>query len=285
MDFDNKVWYTIFDNMFNCDDYLYHYTDIDKALQIIDGDSLKFSKISRTNDTLESKLKISIEPIQPTLHKKVIKTVQLLNQNYLKNVQLLCFSRDNNVFDRNINGSQLYTDYSGRGFALPRMWAQYANNNSGICLIFNKEKLSRIIRKQLGAMLIDCRNVKYQSQFEAYSFNKDTAEELANLDATQPSDSGFIVQCYNFLKKNTQFTEYNYFCKLTDWSGEIEYRYIAYNEHDIFVKEINSALVGIVLGERTSTTNEHIIKMLCDDLCEIKKITFTFGGCQLINMY
>ena len=28
-----------------------------------------------------------------------------------------------------------YNDYTGRGFSLPRMWAQYANNNDGVCFV------------------------------------------------------------------------------------------------------------------------------------------------------
>ena len=45
------------------------------------------------------------------------------------------------------------------------------------------------------------------------------------------------------------------------------------------------AIVGIVIGERIKPSDEKIIKYFVDDICEIKKISFTYNGCLLQNIY
>lgn len=51
MKIDNKAWLTLYDP-----DY---FTSIDSAIKILYNGTLKFSKLNRTNDTLESKPKIN----------------------------------------------------------------------------------------------------------------------------------------------------------------------------------------------------------------------------------
>lgn len=88
----------------------------------------------------------------------------------------------------------------------------------------------------------------------------------------------------DFLRSNLDFVKYNYFCKLDDWSGENEYRFFSYGESDYFIKDITDALIGIVVGENIEPANENIIKILCNNVCEVKKITFTYKGCQLTHI-
>jgi hypothetical protein len=38
----------------------------------------------------------------------------------------------------------------GCGFAHPRLWEQYGHNHRGICLCFNREKLTRMLTKELS---------------------------------------------------------------------------------------------------------------------------------------
>lgn len=63
MNIDNKAWFTLYQDDFNRDGYLYHFTSIEKAALILDSKSLKFSKITSTNDTLEAKPKMSYKNI------------------------------------------------------------------------------------------------------------------------------------------------------------------------------------------------------------------------------
>ena len=61
-------------------------------------------------------------------------------------------------------------------------------------------------------------------------------------------------------------------------------RFLSYGESDYFIKNIEDALIGIVVGENIEPANENIVKILCNNICEVKKITFTYKGCQLTNI-
>ena len=278
------AWFTTFDVNFDENKYLYHYTDVSKAFKIIDGDSLRFSKTSRTNDTLESKLKINFNSINTSIHCKLVEWIQLFNGSYSNNLQLLCFSMDKKFQYQPIDERTYFSDFSGRGFAMPRMWAQYASNNTGVCLVYDKKKLTEIIKKSLRSLLIYFDKVKYKNQLYTYDFKNETINLIAG-QSNLKENSGFNIQCHDFLKENKDFTKYNYFYKLNDWEGEKEFRFLAYNEDELYVDNSNDALVGVVIGEKIDDTNKRILCMLCEDLCEVKKITFTIGGCRLKNVH
>ena len=288
MKIDNSAWLTLFDNHFDRTKYLYHYTDVTKAFKIIDGNSLKFSKTSRANDTLESKLKIDMNSIEKQGQVNLLKWIDAFNSNYSKNLQLLCFSMDKEIPLQGNNKCDIKTqlsDYSGRGFAMPRMWAQYANNNLGVCLVYEREKISKLIKQRLGSLLIQEAEVLYKDQLFKYKFDEETIQEILMLSHKNTLSAGFHIQCHGFLKTHESFRLYNYFYKLDDWSGENEYRFLAFDEDDLFINNCNDALVGVIIGEKMDSTNERILCLLCDDLCEIKRITFTISGCRLINIH
>lgn len=129
MKIDNKAWLTLYDP-----DY---FTSIDSAIKILYNGTLKFSKLNRTNDTLESKPKINFNGLSNKNDIIILrKHITELNNNML---QLLCFTMNYTKKNDMVNDTIRYSDYSGRGFSLPRMWAQYAKNNLGICLVFKKQ--------------------------------------------------------------------------------------------------------------------------------------------------
>lgn len=283
--FDNRAWLTTFDENFNADRYLYHYTSVSTALKIIDGNSIKFSKVNRTNDTLESKLKIDFKNTNNSTNKTILSWIQSFNDVYSNNLQLLCFSVDDDNIVSQENNKSKYSDYSRRGFAKPRMWAQYATNNEGVCLIYDKSKLIEIIKQRLSSLLIRHDRVIYQDQLYSFSFSDEAIRKINNFINLRIDSVGFGIQCHNFLLNNEEFTQYNYFSKLDDWKGEKEYRFLSYNEEDLIIDNSNEALVGVIIGEKTDKTNEHILCMICDKICEVKKITFTIAGCQLFNVH
>lgn len=129
------------------DQYLYHYTTMEKAYSILCSNELWFSELTSTNDIFEQKVKISFNDVKKphngtdayqTIIAK-IKEVRKYMDKSREKIKLLCFSRDLEFSDEQkeaYNGLQasIPHDYSainviGRGFSLPRMWAQYASNN------------------------------------------------------------------------------------------------------------------------------------------------------------
>lgn len=278
--FDHKAWFTLYQPDFNPDEYLYHFTSIDKAVLILDSDSLRLSKITSMNDTLEAKPKMSKKNISSNeTIKRIFNEINKINNKY---IQLICFTKDTAVEKVAKDQIRVLTDYSGRGFALPRMWAQYAHNNDGVCFVFNKSILLSTIHKQLGGNLISEGDIKYVSQYTPFDFNY---EDSLNYLINNNSEINKSFYFADFLKKNTEYTNYNYFYKLDDWLNENEFRILAYGDENLIINHISNSLVGVIIGEQIKPTDEKIIKYFCQDICEIKKIDFSYNGCALENIY
>ncbi len=279
----HDAWYTLFDRAFDPKKYLYHFTSIESATKILYRGTLKFSKVSHANDTLESKPRISLKDGEENEVQEAIRYFREMNNQYL---QILCFSMDEQITatpssEKQISSKNTMTNFSGRGFALPRMWAQYASNNKGICLVFNKEKLIKAIIKEVGGRLLDHRSVEYLNYFEQRDTDCGDIINLINKKSrTNNSDQNSLLNM-DFLKRHMDFVVYNYFCKLSDWKNENEYRFVAYGGDDYLVENIYGALAGVVVGESIEPENELIIRMFCENKCEVKKISFSYAGCQL----
>ena len=131
--------------------YLYHYTTYSAAIKILFYQTLRFSRLCRTNDAFEQRPKIKCYNDEIELA-KMFRLTKKLFQRQQDNIRLLCFSMDPDIDDfRNeyqemkqyLSKDQIRQNVNGRGFALPRMWAQYAGNNTGICLVFDNSTAIR----------------------------------------------------------------------------------------------------------------------------------------------
>lgn len=285
-----EVWQTLFHNKFDTQKYLYHYTSFDKALKIINSNKLLFSSITNTNDTTESKLKISFDkPDQMTDAEFDLAREMVLNyfNSFSASFKLMCFSMDSVLPSKYYNGNvynnikDQYYDYSGRGFALPRMWAQYANNNTGVCFIFNKqsilEKLSSIARHYEFP-------VSYKPFTQRY---KIAPSSFRTLYEKISHDGNGNLTFYDYVirsnKRMPQYIEYNYFTKLDDWANEQEYRILALVDDEKaipYIDKISSSVEGIVLAEKIDESSENVIrcfsksKRFTKDTADIKKVKF-----------
>lgn len=286
MSFD--IWRTLFTDDFDTDKYLYHYTNIASAIKIICNNTLLFSKISKTNDTSEAKTKITFamdnEEDFDSYTQKTEAIYKYFNQ-YIDIVQLLCFSMDVRMDKRSklkalekMNSKDIYYDVSGRGFALPRMWAQYANNNQGICFIINKSKILNNIENMIA--FSKCHPVKYKHFYSNYIIEKDQMNSL--YDKVSMFSNGRLT-LLNMIQNDDQFLRYNFFEKLEDWSNEHEYRILALiDKHEsgndrLKITNFSSYLEGVVLGEKMDKEYEQVIRLLIENKmgkCNIKKISF-----------
>lgn len=291
-----NVWRTLFTGNFDCNQYLYHYTTVDKAIKIIYSNQLWFSKITKTNDTTESKVRIryvknnSHEPIKPDERTKVVN--EYLSRN-TDTIRILCFSRDIPLTPKDLKKAMVlhrnhdrdkYFDVSGRGFALPRMWAQYASNHEGVCFIIDRESF----KKKLSSLVYLKESlVKYKSFFTSYEINELQLEQLYSR-ITQYSN-GFL-SFFNLLNTDSHFIEYNYFMKQKDWENEHEYRFVALvdnSSHDkeiskeIQISELFDFVKGIVIGEKIDSAYENVIRKTVDGRCDVKKIRFMTNICSV----
>ena len=256
--------------------YLYHYTSISKAMKILYYETLRFSPITNTNDIFEQKPKLMFDDSiydDPELL-KAEKNIENYFQENRNRVKILCFSRDNQSVNTNnsLTKDMQLANVIGRGFALLRMRAQYAENNEGVCLIINMKKLISKLNAE-GFKFID-KKVNYFSSYSSFKINAQEITELSKSIDNKVTDVMADLIC-----NNSKYVKYNYFYKLNDWATENEYRIIILTNEDNSVKipKIFDFIEGIVIGNNTKEEDSYIIKKIVNEKCpklSVRRIVF-----------
>jgi hypothetical protein len=237
--------------------YLYHFTRYTTALEyILPSHTIRFSPFLQTNDPRESKdwmfsmtgsLLTPELPNDDEIFGTYMDTQSEFNSYLKRKTKLFCLTRD---------VSLPFEDCSVRGYSRARMWAQYADNHKGVCLIFDKKKLHKAIQSNLknGAQLYDG-PVNYGPVY-SYPANafKVKYEDIKN--------KGLKESARNHL--NTYYKEL-FFEKYHDWKDETEYRWVIFNSdnegYETFYYQ--DALVCIILGADFPPVYETIIQNYC----------------------
>jgi len=273
---DKDIWMSCGRNRFDPNKYLYHYTSFETALKILYSNQFRLSPLSATNDTTEQKMRIGYA-FSTSERKDDIQKFEAYWMNWTTNSKLLCFSTDGNKASSDINKTIDIFDVGGRGFALPRMWAQYAKNNTGVCLVVNKEKLiNRIIQAFPEAI---CKEVSYFGWTDRCEINKDVFEKIITVINHNPN-TGYATR---YLAENEVFTDYAYFSKLQDWETEKEYRIFVPSdvEDALYIEGVNEVLQGIVVGEKMDKSQMWAINKVKPENIPIRKIVFGLRKCSL----
>lgn len=189
------------------DKYLYHFTKAKNLISILRTMKLKFSTFKNLNDLNEKEVNFTFDD-----GIKEIKT----NEYILKYCKLISFSQN---FTRN-------TDICKCGCNHPRMWAQYADNNKGACIVLNENKLIEKNKTILNNLLFKIENVEYKP----YIYNGNHTND------EQPES--FIKN--NYLKL--------FFQKHNDWSQEDERRIFCMDGPDFL--DIDNCIEFICLGNK-----------------------------------
>lgn len=283
-----KAWRPV--DSIDSNQYLYHYTTMEKAYSILCSNELWFSDLNSTNDIFEQKVKISFNNVKDSRLGEIeyreiidkIKKVREYMDSSRSNIKLLCFSKDIEL--SNSKEKTAYTklqesllhDYRainviGRGFSLPRMWAQYASDNKGVCFILDKSEIIRKVNLLRHSFMSG--KVEYHPLYSPYRISIDEFNRTYELIDTQHDDA-----LKTMLKDDYQYLRYDLFSKLSDWSSENEYRIIlAKNagEKNVKLKNIREAIEGIVVGANTDDANTTIIYLLGKEFeLDIRKIVY-----------
>ena len=257
--------------------YLYHYCSFDKALKILITNSLRFSNLNNLNDTTECKPKIHVGNEN---YKNILNFCNNIN-NY---INICCFSTDDTSIEPHTKNSDFYpNDYLGRGFALARMWAQYSSDNTGVCLIFNRIKLLKLIDNRTHWNKL----VKYCNYKQpVFKFN---AKIISDYNITQQKKYR-PATFKKFLCENDDYIDYNYFYKLKDWENEHEFRIILFNDirTNTCIENISGCLEGIIVGEKIDATNRHVLQKVLklhnySKYLKIATVAFKSNYISLIN--
>lgn len=230
--------------------YLYHYTSSTTLVKhILPTGMIRFSPLSKTNDPRESKdwtFGFGVNHNSSAFNKLDGKDFILLENRATfiakGTCKLLCLTMD----ELGCHIPDIDVIYK-RGYCRPRMWAHYAENHNGICLIFDKIRLNEVIENsKRNESVLYTGEVKYNNRSQAPSLYNNPF--IINYD--EVLEFGMEIAVHRHI---AYYHKELFFEKSVDWKEEREYRWVIreIDAADFFV-EIKDSLKGIILGPNFS---------------------------------
>jgi Protein of unknown function (DUF2971) len=278
--------------------YLYHYTRV-LTLPKIGRGALRFGAYSTMNDPWES---LDVHPTEMGLISSGQSTISRRDplmlttgekdrfestdwtyeiNNVRRQVKVGSFSADGDGDLRSLHTREHFRPHSVadrlqgmRGFAHPRMWAQYADNSHGICIVFRREALIAAFESQCqsGNLAYALGPVDYASP--------DYGMSLGFIDIgmlLEHGGRGVIIDNY----------ESALLSKHEDWSHESEFRLLVIDEpSNAFMLPIGPECVaGVVVGPRFDVARHgRYVKAFARRFAikgQVRKLDWTHGNCAL----
>ena len=145
------------------------------------------------------------------------------------------------VFCGTLDGENPNNLNTKRCFGRPRMWAQYADNHRGICLLFNRDKLDLEIQAAVqGDACLYSGEVVYDD------YLKHVSAAACDLDFDQVREVG---QEAALRKQVDTYHRALFLRKDSDWIGESEYRWVIHRwERGHEFVPFDESLESIVMG-------------------------------------
>lgn len=236
--------------------YIYHYTSVETLVKyILPQKQLLFSPINISNDPEESKYHFMQAfdddgKLEEYMEKHFTFTFDI-SKEIIRNVKTICFSQDSNV-------PFIVDMCMGKGYAKPRMWAQYANNSTGVCLAFNKENIIVNFSNQYENFQHFSGNVSYGNQL-TYISKHQNAQTLLSSELQAKAIEEIAASKIN------EYFELYYFSKHIDWQTENEFRLVIKPENTGTKQNylhIDGALKKIILGNNFDKTIIPSVKIL-----------------------
>jgi len=241
--------------LINSNDSIYHFTRKDIAIEyILNQKTLKLGSFSQTNDPQEYRPRMTsaVGWEWEDRHLDKIHEITRAIDKIIKSSGFLSFCE--NIYD----GSNLL----GQGCLKSRMWSQYAENHSGICLMFSKGKLLEEIEEQLKqSSVIYKKSVTYKEPHRSRIKNS-LALWGGEIDEQDKEEIA-----HKYIQSNY---EHVFFQKQLDYKDENEFRIVSIPEtgkydNEIFL-DISSSLKTIILGDAFPQVYLPTIKALSKEL-------------------
>jgi hypothetical protein len=131
-------------------------------------------------------------------------------------------------------------EHFAKGWSRARMWEQYAQNHAGVCLVFDRDRLTANIAADLE------RQLGIRPYHRDVEYSQTGGERYINLSLGQfpeEVDDAFVrqyIEAHNYEL---------FFQKTLDWQTEHEYRFVTTASPDEpLYAGYGDALVGIVVG-------------------------------------
>jgi hypothetical protein len=237
--------------------YVYHYTRWERLLDIMQA-GFRLGALTAMNDPRESKdwnLPTATQEPGPMVDQGAVnRTVA----SYRRKIRLGAFCIDQPYGAADNQGR--------RGYARPRMWAQYAENHKGVCVVMSRAGLNEAIRARYpdhdGSWVHDG-SVKYVETAQ-----EDPSTRFVNF-LGQANDIELTVRDYFYELRESMF-----FVKHADWRDENEYRWVYYDADESgtgvdgfkkpFVNIKNNVVAALVLGADYADSHLPVARMFAE---------------------
>jgi hypothetical protein len=262
-----------------------HYTKASTILKILGTKKLRINQLKFTNDPRESKERnaaivwvayqssssdrdqnageikkghssLSFNPTQDVLINSIRREA---NEIALEEWKVLCVTLHHPQKRVRDIQDEVYNHSIRHGYSRPRMWAQYAENHKGVCIIFDAIRLNAIIHKTHKSQ---CRifqgPVSYN--YKSLVFNtipiKDLHVNIKKENLIEALRSHYIS---NY--------EETFLIKHPDWRDETEYRWVLHSpkKSGLYVP-IENAIKAILIGVDFPKTYEPRLIKFCEEL-------------------
>jgi len=232
-------------------DFLFHYSKSYVAMEkILYEKKIRFSSLINMNDPYEYKLpSLGVMGKGGVAEATASELTGKLRNTILYKAKILSLVRNKEVNSE--------TDFQ-LVFAKPRLWAQYAEAQRGVCLVFSLTTFLEKIRAAYSDITI-------YNNFVEYDLQKGRRSSKNHLKYDKSKSPDENIQCHIHTNQKDIF-----FRKHEDFGDENEYRIVLINwtdksNNDIFI-DLRGILRAVILGERFHRTYETLIKTLTEQL-------------------
>lgn len=218
--------------------WVYHYTSLETALErLLPSGSLRLGPFALVNDPREAKAWLfSITARYDGPDADEFQELQKRATSLVKDhCKILCVGQDD---PRSVSDPANHLFH--RGYARPRMWAQYGGGHRGVCLVLDRAALNASIEEGLAGQ-----SRLYAGPVEYRNFHPDDYRAFdLDYEDLRSSTLEAVLQA----QVDTFYRTF-FFTKAEDWSSEIEWRWVlsGSNDEPVYVS-LGSSLKAIVLG-------------------------------------
>ena len=205
------------------DGALFHYTKLDSFLKIVETMTLRSSPLCKMNDLNEANLN--------SLDWNADFMMMFTAEKYVKEqCSVICFTKN-----------YMTGPICEEGSNHPALWAHYAEDSNGVCIVLDKESLLELNKKKLS-------NLFYK--MESVDYNIHCAPDDTIMKKRYSDIQDFV---------RTNYKEF-FFKKHTDWAYEGEERFFV-EAPEVFL-DIKGAIKYIILGGRLKNKDESLYKII-----------------------
>ncbi len=210
-----------FKDIYN-DDIIYHYTKASTAIDfILYNNQLRFNKARNSIDPIESRkaerrtvyYDAEVDKHKSEDHSQDVNELHNFLEDLEERFNLICFCK--NRVGEDFASKYYVSPFEGHeelfGFTKLRMWDQYADEFSGVCIAFSKEKILSLNNEKFDLIEDDVKYLSFQ-ELRLKKIDDIQGNHLVNVGKEK------------YEKQLQQSARESFFYKHFDYSGENEYR-------------------------------------------------------------